>query len=405
MLVYDVDSHFEPAPDWLEAVPALRDRLPALLPQDDPEFALGTAEHFAYFTSDGVRPHAPIGHRVPLARLVTPTLRALYPPGAGPATINGHCQHPAVDAEARIRVLDEQGITHQNVISGSGYTLMSCLRDPHLLRDTASALNSHLADALSGHRDRLLPVTLTDYDDLDWVVDELARGRARGSRAFHVTTEFSNGVPPFHREFDRVWSAATDLGMVAVLHVGTMPPRYHPAYANTDDPSLITRIGTSQSFQAAQVYLNALVFGGVFERHPDLTVLLCETGIDWLTFAVANMDGRATPESEGFLGPYRLPLKPSEYIRRNVRVSPLPQAAQAPHELFERLPGVAVFSSDMPHFEGNLTPVDFWRAELAGTDETTRRSFFGTGMAEVYTRMGDPLPHVPATARTDTATT
>ncbi|MCF2533649.1 amidohydrolase family protein [Yinghuangia soli] len=396
MLVYDVDSHFDPRADWLDAVPALRERLPHLLPEGDPEFVLGTAEHFAYFTSDGVRSHAPRSGRLPLERLVTPVLEAMYPPGGHAATINGHCQHPEVDAASRIEALDAQGITFQNVISGTGYTLMSCLRDPQLARDTASALNNHLADAIGTHRNRLLPVALTHFDDLDWVVAELARMRALGSRAFHVTTEFSNGIPPFHREFDQVWSAATDLGMVAVLHVGLMPPRYHPAYANTDDPSLVTRISTSQSFQAAQVYLNALVFGGVFERHPDLTVLLCETGIDWLGFTVANMDGRATPQSAGFLGPYNLPLKPSEYIRRNVRVSPLPQAAQSPKWMFEDLPEVAVFSSDMPHFEGSLAPVDFWRRELADVDDATWQSFVGGSMASAYARMGDPLPSMPS---------
>lgn len=399
MHVYDVDSHMEPAPEWLDAVPSLKERLPRLLPEHDPEFALGTAEHFAYFTSDGVRSHAPRGQRLPIEQLVTPALQAMYPPGGHAATINGHCQHPEVDAAARVSALDAQGITYQNVISGSGYTLMSCLRDPRLARDTASALNTHLAEAIGRHIDRLMPVTLTHFDDLDWVVSELARTRALGSRAFHVTTEFSNGIPPFHPDFDKVWAAATDLGMVAVLHVGMMPPRYHPAYANTDDPSLVTRLGTSQSFQAAQVYLNALVFGGVFERHPALTVLLCETGIDWLGFAVANMDGRATPESAAFLGPYRLPLKPSEYIRRNVRVSPLPQAAQSPVWMFGQLPEVAVFSSDMPHFEGSLAPVDFWRKELSDIDDATWRSFVGGSMAEAYARMGDPLPALaPTTA-------
>lgn len=390
-LVYDVDSHFEPAPDWFDAFPGLRERVPDLLPQDDPEFALASAEHFAYFTSEGIRPLVPRDQRIPLGRLVTPGLLAMYPKGRGAATVNGHSMHPRITSDERVKTLDAQGIAVQNLISGAGYTLMSCLRDPGLARDVVWALNTHLSDVLDGYRDRLMPVTLTHFDDLDWVVGELARMRARGSRAFLVTTEFSNGIPPFHPEFDKVWAAATELGMVAVLHAGLLPPRYHPAYANTDDPSLVTRMSTSQSFQAAQVYLNALVFGGVFERHPDLTVLLLETGVGWVEFAVENMDGRATPESASRLGAYRLPLKPSEYVCRNVRVSPLPQAAQSPVRLFERLPGVAVFSSDMPHFEGSITPVDFWRTELAGIDTATWDSFVGGSMAEAYARMGDPL--------------
>ncbi|NUU22132.1 MAG: hypothetical protein HOV68_11555, partial [Streptomycetaceae bacterium] len=48
MAVIDVDAHFEPARDWLDQFPKLRDRLPAMLPDDDPEFAPNTPEHFAY---------------------------------------------------------------------------------------------------------------------------------------------------------------------------------------------------------------------------------------------------------------------------------------------------------------------------------------------------------------------
>jgi hypothetical protein len=74
--VYDVDSHFEPAPDWLDDFPALKRRLPELLPELEPEFALRSPQHFAYFVSDGIRPMAPPTDRVPLDRLVTPFLRA-----------------------------------------------------------------------------------------------------------------------------------------------------------------------------------------------------------------------------------------------------------------------------------------------------------------------------------------
>ena len=97
-----------------------------------------------------------------------------------------------------------------------------------------------------------------------------------------------------------------------------------------------------------------VVVGGVFERHPDLTILISELGIDWLPDLAEKLDGMAAGGASPLvLGAYDLPLSPSEYIRRNVRISPLPQPHQLPVELLERLPGVAVFSSDFPHFEGN----------------------------------------------------
>jgi hypothetical protein len=40
--IIDVDSHVEPAPGWLDQFPDLAARLPELLPDTDPRFALGT---------------------------------------------------------------------------------------------------------------------------------------------------------------------------------------------------------------------------------------------------------------------------------------------------------------------------------------------------------------------------
>jgi hypothetical protein len=57
----------------------------------------------------------------------------------------------------------------------------------------------------------------------------------------------------------------------------------------------------------------------------------------------------------------------------------------------EHLPGVAVFSSDFPHFEGNDEPVPYYERMLGALDEDTRSSFFGGSIAEAYERMGDPL--------------
>ncbi|MDI2132402.1 amidohydrolase family protein [Yinghuangia seranimata] len=391
MAVIDVDAHFEPARDWLDQFPKLRDRLPAWLPDDDPEFAPNTPEHFAY-AAFPLRQAAARDGRVPMSDMTTPFMRAIFPEER-PADFNlgGHSQWQEVDTAARIRLLDQQGIALQNIMSGLGMVYMSLIRDTELGKLAVGSLNTHMAEATAGHRDRLLPVTLLRYDDLDWSIQELTRMRALGSRAFHVTTEAVGGVPLFHRDFDRFWSTAENLGMIAILHVGLANAAFDPGYANTPDPSVLTHIATAQTHQMGEVFLNAMVFGGVFERHPKLTALIAELGVGWVPYTVANMDGRATPESAVFLHEYKLPLKPSEYVQRNVRITPLPNAGQLPFDLFEQLPGVAVFSSDIPHFEGNLTPVEFYEKELAETAADVRDGFLSGNIAESYARMGDPL--------------
>lgn len=392
-VIIDVDAHVEPVPGWLDDFPDLAARLPALLPDTDPRFALGTAEMFAWFVSDDLLRGVPREERMPIDQLVNPAIEFLFTEEAEGLTFPGANQYaPLTDAAARVAWLDEHGIAKQNLITGGGYTLARAIEDPGLSREALEAVNTWMADAVGEHHDRLLPVACLRYDDIDWAVRELRRTRARGSRAFLVSSEPAGGVPPSAPGFDPVWAAATELGMVPLLHIGMSPAMIHPGWADLEDPGLIRLLAILQPAQSAEIYLTALVMGGVFERHPDLTILISELGIDWLPRLAEKLDSMTSAGASPLvLGDYRLPLSPSEYILRNVRVSPLPAPHQAPLRLMDHLPGVAVFSSDYPHFEGNGEPVPYYEEVLADLDADVRDAFLGGSILEAYERMGDPL--------------
>jgi predicted TIM-barrel fold metal-dependent hydrolase len=133
-----------------------------------------------------------------------------------------------------------------------------------------------------------------------------------------------------------------------------------------------------------------MVFGGVFERHPCLTILFAEHGMDWINPATARMEGLAKAGSP-LLEQYRLPLSPAEYVSRNVRVTPLPVPHDSPLGTLESLPTVPVFSSDYPHFEGSRDPIGHYEKELATIGDEARRSFLGENMSDCFARMGDAL--------------
>ena len=392
MLVVDVDSHFEPPADWLDAHPDLARDLPPLLPESHPSYAPGSAETMGYQLAADIFTLVPPAERMPVRRLMTPAMDYIFSGEVQRASASGaNSQWPQIDAATRVQVLDEQGIDLQFANSAAFYSSMRYLEDVELGKRFLSAGNRWLADALSGRTDRLTPVTSLRLEDLDWCVDELTAMRGLGSRAFHVLANAPGGIPPFAPEYDRLWSAATDLGMVAVLHVGNQPALFHPGYARTDDPMLLRQLAVSQPYQATQVFLNALVFGGVLERHPNLTLVLMEQGIDWLPLTIEHMDQRAWSQAAPLLGDYPFPLKPSEYLARSLRVTPLPVPHQNPTALLESHTEMVVFSSDMPHFEGSLTPVQFYEKVLVDVSAEARESFFGGSMAECFARMGDPL--------------
>jgi uncharacterized protein len=394
MSVIDVDAHFEPAANWLEEFPALRAELPELLPDDDPRFRMDSGEMFAFFVSDDLLRGVPREQRMTIDRLTTPAMTTMFDPdrpsGVG---YDGASQYQQMlDPSQRVTWMDERGIAHQNVITGAGYTLARAISDPLLGRRALEAVNTWMGEHATACSDRIHPVTSLRFDDLDWVVAELTRMRGLGSRAFLVSSEPVNGVPPNHPDFDRVWSAATDLGMIAHLHVGMSPSLVHPGWANTDDPGLVRYLSVLQPHQSAQVFLAGMVLGGAFERHPQLTVLFSELGIDWFLPTVRRMDTMTSPGlSPLVIGEYRLPLEPSEYVRRNVRISPLPGPQESPRVLLDELPEVAAFSSDYPHFEGNPDPLAHYERELSEVSPVVREQFLGGNVEASYALTGDPL--------------
>jgi uncharacterized protein len=394
MPVIDIDSHFEPTDDWLDEFPALKARLPDRFPASDPRFESHSPEMFTWFVTDDLLRGVPPERRMAIERLVTPGIRALYDPDRGPEVgYPGSDMHkPMVDVAGRVRWLDGQGIDVQNVISGTGYTLARAIDDPALGMDALEAVNTWLSDRASDAGGRLTVAANLRFEDLDWAIGELGRMRDRGSRTFLLKSEPTGDIPPSHPAYDPLWSAVTDLGMVPIVHIGLSPAVFHPAWANTDDPALIRVISVSQGHQQALVFLNAMVLGGVFERHPTLTVVFAELGVDWVIPATFRMDALATPGVSPLLMPdYRLPLSPAEYVRRNVRVTPLPASHESPLALLDALPGVPIFSSDYPHMEGSGDPMGHYATTLAGLPDETRASFLGGNLAECFARMGDPI--------------
>lgn len=384
-MIIDVDTHFEPGPAWLADRPDLAEQVPAF----------DVAEVTARIVTGDVLEDVPVAERPPLDDLMPPGIKAII--GAEQADgygYEGSSMHAGGDAAERVAWLDRVGTDVSSVICLEGMVNSRYVEDRALVREFIAACNTWLADAVDDHLDRLKPVTCLDFTDLAWAVAELSRMRERGSRAFLLPTIPAPGLPPMHPDLEPLWSAATDLGMIAVTHVGYNPAKYDRAWANVaGDYTVLRQLAVCQTHQSVQLMLNGMVFGGVFDRHPELTVLIAECGIGWFEGTVDHMEGRGpgVPESALYLGPYPFELTPAETVRRNVRITPLPRAHQSPRRLLEVLPECVVFSSDYAHNEGSGAPHEHYAALLEGVDDATRSWFFGGNMSDVYARMGDPL--------------
>ena len=385
MPVIDVDTHFEPGRAWLEHYPKLADRLP--------EYSV--AESTLRATVGDLMANVPPDER--------PTRDQLMPPGIAAILgeekvadygFDGSAMHTLADPRARLAWMDTVGVDAANVICLEGASYARYLDDRSLAREAIGACNTWLADQVSGHESRLMPLSCLDATDIDWSIAELTRMRVRGSRAFLIGTLPAPRIPPMHPYYERLWSAAEDLGMMAVVHIGYNPTSFDPAWANSSDMMVLRQLGVCQGHQSVQLMMNGMVFGGVFDRHPNLTLLFAEFGLHWFAGTVDHMEARGPrlPESAVYMGHYPYELTPSEFVRRNIRVTPLPRAHQSPVRLLADYPECVVFSSDYAHNESNPEPTAHYDKLLSGIDPGVRSKFLGGTIAESFARMGDPLP-------------
>ena len=376
MRIIDVDSHFYEPLDWLEeSAPRLAERLP---PPSITDFIFQfVASDLIASIPEELMPSDPMD----LLPGMKPFLDGLPAPEQLTKLYRRELafSHP----EERVKLCDEQGIAVQLINSNWAhmpYLQALELGQPDLALEVAGAYNTWASERLHGYTDRLVPITFLDLRDVDWAVAELARMRDAGSRAFGIRPGPVDAQRSLtHPDHEAVWSAAEDLGMVCIFHTGPSgPAQLNPGWAaNGGRPSTFALLNTLQG-PTVKLALGAMIFDGVFERHPGLVVLVEELGVAWLPEFLAKIDSLA--KGRGRV-PYEFPLLPSEYVRRQVRVAALSTTDDVTPLLGQVPPEILVYSTDYPHPEGGKDPFRTFDDQLAGASAEVREQFFGGSIA------------------------
>jgi len=309
--------------------------------------------------------------------------------------------NPFCDAQARLAMCDAEGIDVQFLnpsFLASSFAQAARAGRSDLAPRLRQCWNRWAMDIVHGHEQRLIPVAQIDLTDVSGAIAEMTRMRELGSRAFAIG-EAPVGVRAgggdtlarsiTHPDFEPLWSAAEDLGMAAIAHVGFGRERIQFGWANNGASDLSTYSLLTMAVASRlppQLLLGALAIDGVLERHPKLTVIVEEVGISWLPHLLAvldravgrepslSADGEARPDFAG--SAYRLPLAPSEYLRRQVVVTPLVATEPLRPTLDLIPPEMLCFSSDYPHVEGTASAVVICERQLADCEPAARTAFY-----------------------------
>lgn len=296
----------------------------------------------------------------------------------------------ALDAGVRSRVLDTLGIDAQLIFPTFALVQFSRAKDPDILYGGTRALNRAMTEFCQAD-DRMLAVGYLPLNDPQRALEELNLALELGIAALWVPSEAPGDISPAHVDLEPVWARLAEAGVPFVLHVGggKLLPR---AFHENGRPRPTDWLGGGENLRgkdfpvvhhSPERFLACLVLDGVFHRHPGLRGAAIELGASWVPGMLRNIDHahRSFSKSEPLL--QELELKPSEYVRRQVRFTPFPfedtawLVEQCGVELF-------MFSTDYPHPEGGRRPFEIFGDAVGQLDEEAQRQFFWRNGAELF---------------------
>jgi predicted TIM-barrel fold metal-dependent hydrolase len=320
--------------------------------------------------------------------------------------LKGAAAPSAIDLRRRPDVLDEMGIARQLVFPTFGLFALILVNAPNahawlgfdpsrvdgreLGRAAVAAHNDWAVEITRSTSDRVRPVGIVLTDgSVESIVDQAKLLVDRGVRAQMIPANVPPaGASPADPRLDPFWAFCAHADVPVTIHLGTDfgflassqwskgVEVFHPSDKSTIELPIEPYRATTIHF-CAENMISTMVLGGVFERHPALRFGAIELSAGWVAPLAERLDWWAAGQFRSRLSG-TLSLRPSEYIARNVRVTPFyfePVARY--HDRDPALWPVYCYATDYPHVEGGKDSRKVLSDALASIPAEARDQFFG----------------------------
>jgi predicted TIM-barrel fold metal-dependent hydrolase len=287
--IYSCDDHLDmnavPPNLWADRVPAkLRDRVPHVVAHDKLNL---------WQVGDKIT-----GVSGPYDEIVTAIARAgVEDDGFRPS-----------NPELRMQDMESDGIW-ASMVYGPTALFSYGIDDPKILKVATRAWNDWAAEEFNAYMpDRLNALPELPPTSPDDAVEELEHLATNGHRGACISGFEVDLREP---EWDRLWAAAAAARMPISFHIGggtKLDPRprgWQRAAFAAVAPMQMDEI------------LATMIYSGALERHPDLKIVLAESGVGWVPYLVARMDATFDKHCAPY-PKYSIKTKPSELFHRQV---------------------------------------------------------------------------------------
>jgi predicted TIM-barrel fold metal-dependent hydrolase len=256
--------------------------------------------------------------------------------------------------------------------------------DSGLLSALCRVYNDWIADFCTPYPDRLKGIAMLNVDDVEDACAELERCAKLGLVGAFIPVSPLADRPYRHPIYERLWWTAQDIGLPLLLHIFS-PRGSIPGCEFTMNLTDLTGAGRSTTDHWVRYSLSAMIFAGVFDRHPLLQVGSVEHEAAWIPHWLKQMDftyrerpvfTRGWKSKDGLL--------PSDYWRRNMFVEFMED------DLAVQLRGVIgvdnmLWGSDFPHAESTWPKSrDFLERMCAGMPEAEVRKITSDNAVRMF---------------------
>ncbi len=374
--IIDVDSHVIELDDFL-AKAAREADLPLLRPMDE-QTELPV-----------VQKGLDRGRELFAKRQQDPDTMAKFEEALMDNTKSGWNRLGAFDPAERSHTMDLFGFKLQWVLPTFAFHQVAHVDEPDVLEAGARTLNKAMGEFCS-HDDRLkaigyVPLSLGPEVSLSL----MKQGFEDGCYTFMIdTNEPDDTKRSFtHPDFDDVW-AEFDARKVPFGNHVAVNGHYRavpPSFKNNGKTQLelggdapAGELGLMTIGNSAQMFLAAMIFDSVFDRHPGLKVVSMEHAAFWLPSWLKSLEYTTSL----FKRRREFKQAPIDTAHERIKVSPF--AGEPVGWIIDNVgPEMLVFASDYPHPEGTSDPIRKFEAAMANCDDDTMDKFYYKNMEEL----------------------
>jgi predicted TIM-barrel fold metal-dependent hydrolase len=230
---------------------------------------------------------------------------------------------------------------------------------------------------------RLRPTALLNLSTIEGAIAEAERVVAGGARAVFIQDGVApGGLSPAAPAVDPLWALLSEADCPVTLHIGGQggfsrsdawadADLLRPGTHHTGEPVGPHMLATMQL--SPQNYLAAMIYGGVFDRHPRLRVGVIELGAMWVGPFVDLLEDRMQMSRRLR---ETLQRRPTDVFVEQIRVTPFFWERTARQIERYGMPEVYAFSTDFPHPEGGTDPIGKMGADIEPLGDAAIEAFF-----------------------------